>query len=87
MYHQREKFNKLTIIFLGLAIIIGLIGMIKSFQFFILIALVFIGGSLITEAFYFFISLRQIDSLKQIIRAILIIILAVYLLLKLLKGS
>jgi len=87
MYYQREKYNKLTFIFLFLAIIIGMIGIIKSFQFFLLLALVLIGGSLVTESLYFFISFRKIDSLKQIIRAVLLIIIAIYFLIKLLKGS
>src|SRR5690625_3079353 len=87
MYYQQEKYNKLTIICILFALIVGMIGMIKSFQFFILLAFIFIGVSLITESLSFFISFRKIDSLKQMIRAILIIILSLYLLIKLLKGS
>jgi len=86
LYHQREKYNRLTFLLISLALVFGVIGLFKSFQFLLLISFLCIGLSLITEAIYFLLSLRQMDSMKQFIRAILIVAITLFFLFKLMKG-
>ncbi|MEI3604263.1 hypothetical protein SPD48_01045 [Pseudogracilibacillus sp. SE30717A] len=80
MQHERDKYNLLSIGSLGLAILIGFIAMIKSTFLLIIVSFYMIAASLICEALLLNISFRQIEGLKQLARAIVLIIFVTYLL-------
>lgn len=87
MHHQREKYNQVSIIALLLAVIIGIFSIIKSFHLFILFSFYLLAVSIIAEALFLNISLRQIEGAKQLARGIMLIILVTYLFIKFVKGS
>lgn len=82
MYRLRDKYVQLSIIALILAIITTFIAIIKSYYLLILFSFLLISISLIAEALFLNIFHRPIESLKQFIRAIIIIILIIFLFIK-----
>jgi len=86
MHHQREKYMLVSFISLGLAIIIGIIAILKSHYFFILFSFSLLAISLISDALFLNSSFRQMEGLKQFIRGAMLFILITYLLLYFLKN-
>ncbi len=86
MHHERDKYNLMSIGSLGLALIIGLFAMIKSFLLLIIISFYLIAVSLICEALLLNISFRQLEGIKQLARALVLIILITYLLFFVLRN-
>lgn len=83
MYHQREKYLQISLITLGLAIIICIIAIFKSYYLLVFLSLLLISISLIAEALLLNLFHRPLESLKQLVRASLIIILLIFLFIKL----
>ncbi|MBO1002094.1 hypothetical protein ACFSKI_05805 [Pseudogracilibacillus auburnensis] len=87
MHHQRDKYNQISIVSLLLAFLIGLFAMIKSYQLIILFSLYLLTLSIVTEALLLNMSLRKTESIKQLIRGLILFILISYLFIKFVRGS
>lgn len=75
--HPHEKIIRIELIAIGLSFFIGLIALIQASIFFLIIAFYFIVISLVCDAFsHSYTSNRQLQSIKQAIRASILFILA-----------
>lgn len=86
MYQQRDKYNKISLISLSLAIIICFFALIKTSYLLILFSLYSLVISLFTEAVVMLFSHRQTDALKQLIRTVALFIITTFLLIRFIKG-
>lgn len=83
MRHPYENFIRGEIICIIIAIIIGLFSLISGYLILVCIGLLFLAISLLCNGLLHMQTYRSADALKQTIRAALLILLAIYLIVKL----
>lgn len=82
MYRQREKYEHISYLALILAMITTFVAILKSYYLLVLFSLFLVSISLIAEALLLHMFHRQIESIKHLVRAILIIVLITFLFIK-----
>lgn len=82
MHRQREKYEQLSFLALILAMVTTFVAIFKSYYLLVLISLLLVSISLIAEALLLHMFHRQIESIKHLVRAILIIVLIAFLFIK-----
>lgn len=78
MRHPYEKVIRIELISMISAVLIGIIALIKGYIIFIFICFFLITLSLLAEAIILWFTYQKVQSGKQLIRAFMILILAVY---------
>lgn len=78
MRHPYEKVIRIELISMISAVLIGIIALIKGYIIFIFICFFLITLSLFAEAIILWFTYQKVQSGKQLIRAFMILILAVY---------
>lgn len=83
MKHPHEKFIRIELFSLVLTMILFIFAVIKGFTFFAFISLLLITISLLADAIILWGIHEKAPAIKQVVRAILILFLTIYILLKL----
>lgn len=83
MKHPYEKFILIELITLACAAVIGLIALIKGYLFLILFCLFLISISLVCDGMMEWNLYKSIQALKQVARAVLIVLFSIYFLFQL----
>ena len=79
MYHQREKYNLISITTLGLSILFGSIAIFKHYYLFVLFSILLIAVSIISDALLLNMSFHKFEGLKQLVRGVMLVLLIIYL--------
>lgn len=80
MNQSFQKFIRLELLALSLVCIVGVIALVKKSTFLILLCLFFLAISLLFEGLKYYQTYQQMDALKQIVKAIMVFLFAIYLL-------
>lgn len=86
MYQQREKYNKISLLSLVLALIICFFALLKTSYLLVLFSLYLLVISLFSEMLVMLYSQRQIEAIKQLIRTTLLFTMTTFLLIRFIKG-
>ncbi len=86
MYQQRERYNIVSVITLGLAILIGFIAILKLSFLLVLFSILLIAISIICDALLLNISFQKFEGLKQLARGVILIFLIIFLFVFYVKG-
>lgn len=83
MRHPYEKFIRIELVSMILAVLMGIIVLMKGFLILIFMCFFLIIISLLTDAILLWVTYQKIQSGKQLFRAIIMLILTIYLIFKL----
>jgi len=75
-----EKFIRLELLALSLMLIIGIIALVKKSTFLILFCLFLLGFSLLFEGLKKYHTYEQMEAVKHMVKAIMVVMFAIYLL-------
>lgn len=84
MKHPHEKFIRIELLSIALALIIFIFSVIKGYLLFAIFSLLLIAVSLLSESMILLATHQKAQALKQGARAAIILLLAIYVLLKML---
>lgn len=82
MKHPYEKFIRIELLSIVLALIIFIFALMKGYVLLAIISLLLIVVSLLSDGMIFFLTHEKAQAIKQFARAIMVLLLTIYILLK-----
>lgn len=80
MKQSYEKFIRLEFLAISLMLIIGIIALVKKSTFLILLSLLLLGFSLLFEGLKNYHTYEQVEAVKHIVKAVMVLLFTIYLL-------